>query len=118
VTQLTTVTINGQPARLSDLRRNMRVMLSVSHGGKTADKIDATDPPNKKSNQWLISRVGRDLSFGFGRHGEPAKQHGTDEPAVRPYPQHGADELAAFFSLEFPSALRYRHQSLDKEKPE
>ena len=50
LTPLTTVTINGQPAKLSDLRRNMRVMLSVSHGGKTADKIDATDPPNKKPN--------------------------------------------------------------------
>ena len=50
VTQVTTVTVNGQPAKLSDLRPNMHVLLSVSHGGKTADKIDATSLPNKKSN--------------------------------------------------------------------
>ncbi len=49
VMQVTTVTVNGQPAKLSDLRRGMRVILSVSHGGKTADKIDATNPPAKKA---------------------------------------------------------------------
>jgi len=48
VMQVTKVTLNGQPAKLSDLRRGMRVSLSVIQGGKTADKIDATDPPNKK----------------------------------------------------------------------
>jgi hypothetical protein len=48
VMQLTKVTLNGQPAKLSDLRPKMRVSLSVIQGGKTADKIDATDPPNKK----------------------------------------------------------------------
>lgn len=47
VMQVTKVTVNGQPAKLSDLRRGMRVILSVSHGGKTADKIDATNPPSK-----------------------------------------------------------------------
>ncbi len=50
VMQVTTVTVNGQPGKLSDLRRGMRVILSVSHGGKTADKIDATNPPVKKAN--------------------------------------------------------------------
>jgi hypothetical protein len=50
VMQVTTVTVNGQPAKLSDLRRGMRVILSVSHGGKTADKIDATNPPPKNNN--------------------------------------------------------------------
>ncbi len=48
VMQVTKVTLNGQPAKLSDLRKGMRVSLSVIQGGKTADKIDATDPPNKK----------------------------------------------------------------------
>jgi hypothetical protein len=48
VMQVTKVTLNGQPAKLSDLRKGMRVTLSVIQGGKTADKIDATDPPNKK----------------------------------------------------------------------
>jgi hypothetical protein len=48
LTAMTAVTINGQPAKLSDLRRGMHVYLSVSHGGKTADKIDATSssPPS------------------------------------------------------------------------
>ena len=43
LTPLTKVTVNGQPAKLSDLRRGMHVILSVIQGGKTADKIDATD---------------------------------------------------------------------------
>ena len=47
VMQVTKVTINGRPAKLSDLRRGMNVNLSVIQGGKTADKIDATDPPKK-----------------------------------------------------------------------
>src|SRR5579863_8898041 len=50
VMQVTTVTLNGQPAKLSDLRRGMHVILSVSQGGKVADKIDATNPPSKKTN--------------------------------------------------------------------
>jgi hypothetical protein len=50
VMQVTTVTVNGQPAKLSDLRRGMHVVLSVSHGGKTADKIDATNPPSKTAS--------------------------------------------------------------------
>ena len=49
VMQVTKVTINGQPAKLSDLKRGMHVNLSVSQGGKVADKIDATDSsPGKK----------------------------------------------------------------------
>ena len=43
LTSLTKVTVNGQPAKLSDLHRGMHVDLSVIQGGKTADKIDATD---------------------------------------------------------------------------
>ena len=50
VMQVTKVTLNGQPAKLSDLRPGMRVSLSVIQAGKTADKIDATAVPNKKSN--------------------------------------------------------------------
>ena len=50
LTPLTKVTVNGQPAKLSDLRPNMHVSLSVIQGGKTADKIDATGLPNKKSD--------------------------------------------------------------------
>jgi hypothetical protein len=50
VMQVTTVTVNGQPAKLSDLRRGMSVILSVSQGGKVADKIDATSPTAKKTN--------------------------------------------------------------------
>lgn len=51
VMPVTTVTIDGQPAKLSDLRPKMHVLLSVSHGGKVADKIDATTPtPPKKTN--------------------------------------------------------------------
>ncbi len=48
LTPMTTVTINGQLAQLSDLRRGMHVLLAVSHGGQTADKIDATStsPPS------------------------------------------------------------------------
>jgi hypothetical protein len=42
LTPLTAVTVNGQPAKLSDLRRGMHVYLSVIQEGKTADKIDAT----------------------------------------------------------------------------
>jgi hypothetical protein len=49
VMQVTVVTVNGQPAKLSDLRRGMSVILSVSQGGRVADKIDATDPSSKKS---------------------------------------------------------------------
>jgi Cu/Ag efflux protein CusF len=48
VMQVTKVTVNGQPAKLSDLKRGMRVNLSVSQGGKVADKIDATDASGKK----------------------------------------------------------------------
>ncbi|MGD1020280.1 MAG: hypothetical protein ABSA12_13295 [Verrucomicrobiia bacterium] len=43
LTPLTKVTLNGQPAKLRDLHRGMHVVLSVIQGGKTADKIDATD---------------------------------------------------------------------------
>ena len=43
LTPLTKVTVNGQPAKLGDLHRGMHVTLSVIQGGKTADKIDATD---------------------------------------------------------------------------
>ncbi|HTS17194.1 MAG TPA: hypothetical protein VMP11_06440 [Verrucomicrobiae bacterium] len=51
VMQVTKVTLDGQPAKLSDLRKGMRVMLSVSQGGKVADKIDATSPTvAKKGN--------------------------------------------------------------------
>jgi len=42
VTSLTTVTINGQPAKLSGLRPGMHVFMTVIQDGKTADKIDAT----------------------------------------------------------------------------
>ena len=47
VTPLTKVTLNGQPAKLPDLKRGMRVNLSVIQEGKTADKIDATEVPRK-----------------------------------------------------------------------
>jgi hypothetical protein len=51
VMQVTKVTINGQPAKLSDLRRGMHVLLSVSQGGKVADKIDVTTAtPPKTAN--------------------------------------------------------------------
>jgi hypothetical protein len=50
VMQVTTVTLDGQPAKFTDLRRGMSVVLSVSQGGKVADKIDATKPPPKKTN--------------------------------------------------------------------
>ena len=56
VTPLTKVTINKQPAKLSDLSRGMHVILTLGEGGKTADKIDATSaptdssPPKKKAN--------------------------------------------------------------------
>ncbi|MGD0060298.1 MAG: hypothetical protein ABSD58_12850 [Verrucomicrobiia bacterium] len=50
VMQVTTVTLNGQPAKLRDLHRGMHVNLSVSQGGKVADKIDATTPPAKNTN--------------------------------------------------------------------
>ena len=52
LTPLTTVTVNGQPAKLRDLHRGMHVNLSVIQGGKTADKIDATgsSPGQKKNN--------------------------------------------------------------------
>ncbi len=43
LTPLTKVTLNGQPAKLNDLHRGIHVILSVIQGGKTADKIDATD---------------------------------------------------------------------------
>jgi hypothetical protein len=49
VMQVTVITVNGQPAKLSDLRHGMSVILSVSQGGRVADKIDATDPSSKKS---------------------------------------------------------------------
>jgi len=49
LTTLTKVTVNGQPAKLTDLHRGMHVNLSVIQGGKTADKIDAIDsPPGQK----------------------------------------------------------------------
>ena len=50
VMQVTTVTIDGQPAKFTDLRRGMSVILSVSQGGRVADKIDATGSPPKKTN--------------------------------------------------------------------
>lgn len=56
VTPLTKVTVNGQPAKLSDLTRGMHVTLTVAGGAKTADKINATSapadssPPRKKTN--------------------------------------------------------------------
>lgn len=42
VTTLTKITLNGQPAKLSDLSKGMGVDVALSGGGKTADKIDAT----------------------------------------------------------------------------
>ena len=56
VTPLTKITVNRQPAKLSDLTRGMHVILTLAGGGKTADKIDATSapadssPPKKKAN--------------------------------------------------------------------
>jgi hypothetical protein len=50
VMQVTKVTIDHQPAKLSDLKHGMRVNLSVSQGGKVADKIDATGPAPKNTN--------------------------------------------------------------------
>jgi hypothetical protein len=50
VMQVTKITINHQPAKLSDLRRGMQVNLAVSQGGKVADKIDATSSAAKQPN--------------------------------------------------------------------
>jgi len=44
LTKLTKITLNGQPAKLSDLTKGMVVDVELSGGGKTADKIDATSP--------------------------------------------------------------------------
>lgn len=50
VMQVTKITIDHQPAKLSDLKHGMHVILSVSQGGKVADKIDATGTAPKNSN--------------------------------------------------------------------
>jgi hypothetical protein len=52
VTPLTTVLVNGQPGKLSDLRKGMHVNLSLIEGGAAVDKIDASSapPPQKKTN--------------------------------------------------------------------
>jgi hypothetical protein len=50
VMQVTKVTVDGQPAKLTDLHHGMRVILSVSQGGRVADKIDAKGPPAKSTN--------------------------------------------------------------------
>ena len=49
LTPLTTVIVDGQPGKLSDLRKGMHVDISLSEGGAAVDKIDATSaPPAKK----------------------------------------------------------------------
>lgn len=50
VTTLTKITLDGQPAKLSDLTKGMVVDIELGTGGKTADKIDATSthPDSKK----------------------------------------------------------------------
>jgi hypothetical protein len=52
VTQLTTVIVNGQPGKLSDLSKGMHISLSLIEGGKAVGKIDAASapPPKKKTN--------------------------------------------------------------------
>jgi hypothetical protein len=52
VIPLTTVIVNGQPAKLSDLRKGMHVDISLIEGGEAVGKIDATSapPPKKKTS--------------------------------------------------------------------
>jgi hypothetical protein len=52
VTSLTKITLNGQPARLSDLSKGMTVDIELGGGGNVADKIDATSAhPDSSKNK-------------------------------------------------------------------
>jgi len=52
VMPVTTITLDSQPAKLTDLRKGMHVDISIVEGGKAVSKIDATTPapPKKKSS--------------------------------------------------------------------
>ncbi len=52
VTSVTVILVNDQPAKLADLKKGMRVDVSLIEGGKAVSKIDASSatPPKKKAS--------------------------------------------------------------------
>jgi hypothetical protein len=48
LTPLTTVIVDGQPGKLSDLRKGMHVDISLIEGGAAVGKIDASSVPSAK----------------------------------------------------------------------
>lgn len=49
VDSLTVITVNGQSAKLADLKAGMKVDLTVDASGTRLSRLDATRPPEDKS---------------------------------------------------------------------